>query len=800
MKRSNLLKHFIFDLYCYVRLIVWVFIFSSALPFNFTQSVGATSIPPTPFGPIAVSINITSSSNTFSKPAETMQLTVNASMSDGTTEDITSSEKGTEYQSDDPSVVTVDSEGFVTAVGVGKAKVVVNIGLISDEIEIEVLNPLNEDCIASVLNLQTTIKENGTFAFNHPMPNGVYRVRVVCERETGVEFGQSDYLTPTPNGETTVGPVIFGNVDLIPVSLQLTSTSTSLTPSITTAQLSVTGTLSDNTTVDLTGSATGTFYTSTNPGIATVSAEGLVTGVTSGTVFITARNEGVVATIQTQVQLSGDSDNDGLPDDFEIANSFNPGGENLSLLAGTTANASTFQLGSEPNRVLDGDVSTSWVAQNGDTSESGSPFIEVVLPSPQNVSQVRLVGNRGVGAFVDSILKGTVEAFDDADTSIFNSGEVTFPEPTRDLSVPMDLNGVKRIRITVTGELFHPALAEFQIISRSGEGLVLDKDLASDANLDFDGDELTNLAEFNAGTSIFLADTDGDFINDNLESGLGVNSLSADSDNDGLLDGLELNPIQDFDNDGVNNILDPDSDNDGLPDGVEVALFLDPLNTDSDGDALPDGSEDTEGDGLPNSEELLENTDPANSDTDKDGSLDGEEVVAGADGNITDPLMADSDNDGMLDGFENFYGLDPNDPADASLDPDNDNLTNLQEAAVASDPFSSDDGPPMVVQVIPADNATNILSDTPVEIHLSEPLSPGSVTANTVTIFANGLDISGTPTLSPDGLTLTTPINFPVFVSFYRVRVQGVRIINESGNTQIGHFESSYFTSADGGD
>ena len=51
---------------------------------------------------------------------------------------------------------------------------------------------------------------------------------------------------------------------------------------------------------------------------------------------------------------------------------------------------------------------------------------------------------------------------------------------------------------------------------------------------------------------------------------------------------------------------------------------------------------------------------------------------------------ADSDNDGMNDDYELLFGLDPMNPADAALNYDDDTLSNLQEAALATDPFCGD--------------------------------------------------------------------------------------------------------------
>jgi uncharacterized protein (DUF1800 family) len=61
----------------------------------------------------------------------------------------------------------------------------------------------------------------------------------------------------------------------------------------------------------------------------------------------------------------------------------------------------------------------------------------------------------------------------------------------------------------------------------------------SDASVDMDGDTLTNLNEFIAGTNPRLADTDGDGLEDQNE--IESDPLDKDSDDDGLLDGEETN-------------------------------------------------------------------------------------------------------------------------------------------------------------------------------------------------------------------------------------------------------------------
>ena len=90
-----------------------------------------------------------------------------------------------------------------------------------------------------------------------------------------------------------------------------------------------------------------------------------------------------------------------------------------------------------------------------------------------------------------------------------------------------------------------------------------------DANTDLDGDGLTQLQEYNLGTSPRVADTDGDGVDDGAEVARGTQPLRPDTDGDGLLDGEELRLGTDP--------LQADTDGDGLVDGVEIRYGTDPL-------------------------------------------------------------------------------------------------------------------------------------------------------------------------------------------------------------------------------
>jgi len=185
---------------------------------------------------------------------------------------------------------------------------------------------------------------------------------------------------------------------------------------------------------------------------------------------------------------------------------------------------------------------------------------------------------------------------------------------------------------------------------------------------DYDGDGLTNLGEYNAGTEPYYSDTDGDGMKDGFEVTYLLNPLLAsdagsDADSDGLSNlweyKLKLNPrltdsdsngisdaLEDNEQDGLANLTEltthstdpsqPDTDMDTLPDGWELANGFDPtVHNGTDGDATNDATADPDGDGLNNSQEADNETKAKNADSDGDGVDDGTEVGQGS--NPNDP-------------------------------------------------------------------------------------------------------------------------------------------------------------------
>ncbi|HLK48955.1 MAG TPA: Ig-like domain-containing protein [Bryobacteraceae bacterium] len=218
---------------------------------------------------------------------------------------------------------------------------------------------LNQNCIVSVLNRNVQVNADGTWVLpNVPAGYGPVRARATCVQNGITSSGESDFFTVAANGAQNLPAITLGAATPIPASLTLTAPPTPLTAAGQTLQLTVTATYPDNTTRDVSAAAAGTAYTSSNPAIATISAAGLLTAVSTGRVVIQATNEGASGIASFQVTLGGVSHN-GIPDSWALANGLNPLDPTLALedpdRDGLT-NLQEFQLGTNPtNPDTDGD-------------------------------------------------------------------------------------------------------------------------------------------------------------------------------------------------------------------------------------------------------------------------------------------------------------------------------------------------------------------------------------------------------------------------------------------------------------
>ena len=217
---------------------------------------------------------------------------------------------------------------------------------------------LDGNCVVSILNRSVQVGADGSWTLpDVPANLGSVRARATCIQNGATTFGQSDLFTIQPNLMNAIPNITLGNTTPIPTSLAITAPSTSLTSSGATTQLTVTASYNGSPNQDVTASTTGTQYTISNPAIATISPNGLVTAVGSGTAFIQAVNEGAQGLTNIQVILG--SSHGGIPDSWALANGLDPNDPTMPMQDpdhdGLT-NLQEFQNGTDPhNPDTDGD-------------------------------------------------------------------------------------------------------------------------------------------------------------------------------------------------------------------------------------------------------------------------------------------------------------------------------------------------------------------------------------------------------------------------------------------------------------
>ena len=239
---------------------------------------------------------------------------------------------------------------------------------------------------------------------------------------------------------------------------------------------------------------------------------------------------------------------------------------------------------------------------------------------------------------------------------------------------------------------------------------ILDTDYygGTDPSADADSDGYPNYVDTDfAG----FVDVNNDGVNDNFDAdGDGLaDHLDVDADNDGIPDAIEANggvapagystatgtitggvngvglptaavpgyTLNDFDGDGILDVLDLDSDNDGIVDLVEAG------GTDADGDGVVDGFTDANNDGIDDailaSPLTYPNTDGTglanflDIDSDGDGITDTREAQATT-GYIS-PLGIDTDGDGL----DNAFDLDNGGTAIVVMDFDGDSTPDYMD-------------------------------------------------------------------------------------------------------------------------
>ena len=164
---------------------------------------------------------------------------------------------------------------------------------------------LTENCTVSVLNRNIQVKADGTWVLpNIPANQGRIRARATCTLNGITRFGQSGLFTITQNGSVDVPPITLGTVTPIPQSLTISTPAPALSQAGANAQLTVLALYPDSTSANVTAGTSGTNYITNNPAIATISPDGLVQAITSGTALITAFNEGTSGSVSIRVGIA----------------------------------------------------------------------------------------------------------------------------------------------------------------------------------------------------------------------------------------------------------------------------------------------------------------------------------------------------------------------------------------------------------------------------------------------------------------------------------------------------------------
>lgn len=180
-------------------------------------------------------------------------------------------------------------------------------------------------CTVNLLNQSAFVRPDGSWTVpNVPSNMGRVRARVTCIQDGGTVSGSSDFFTVANNRMSAIPKVALGAGARTPVRTAVVAPTIQLTAAGATSQLTVTATYDDGSAADVTAATTGTTYATTNPRIATVGPDGLVTARASGRVIVSSLHEAILAAVAISVVTSGDADGDGIPDDLEIASGLDP--------------------------------------------------------------------------------------------------------------------------------------------------------------------------------------------------------------------------------------------------------------------------------------------------------------------------------------------------------------------------------------------------------------------------------------------------------------------------------------------
>ena len=704
--------------------------------------------------PVPIAVDVDATKTVLDAPGDTAGLTVTATFPDGNFRDVSGSELGTMFGSEDPTIVTVEDDGSLTAVSRGSTTIFANFRGVLGSVDISVEDPnaLDENCTVSVFNRTVQVNPNGTYAVpNVPAAQGLFRIRASCIFD-GVHFaGASPLVVPVPNGVTPIGQLELVEAPPIPVRIDIESTRVEFDMSGQTAQLTVRGTLPDGRVQDYTED--GAFFQASNPQIGTVSQVGLYSAVRAGTVVVTARVEGAVTTVFLRNIFGEDGDGDGLPDDYERSVGLDP--------------TNPDDAGEDPDN--DG------LDNRGEFEGGTDPFVQ---------------DTDGDGLFDgDEIGRGTNPLVADTDgDGLLDREEVTLG--SNPLVSDTDGDGLPDGTEVALG-------LDPQNEDSDGDGTV-------DADEDSDGDNLTNRDELVEFTNPGLRDTDGDGLDDGEEvvtgaDGFVTDPVNPDTDGDGMRDGCESGCLVDG---TCKTCLDPtdpadrdlDQDMDSLTNVQECLAGSDPCSADDvEGPKLTshlpeDGATDVD----TTTDIVLDFDEPVNASTVNNRTI----VLFQGTQRVTNVSYSRS-NDNRTVTIPN--NLQPGVEYSVFVTR---GLRDLDGNPAQEDSFRfttgapPDNTRPVVAVVRPVNGARQISTSKCVTVFFSEPIREETVTADSFTVSSSAGAVSGSITVDDSGTSATLCPDEPLAFNT-RYTVRALTAIQDLAGVGLSNFSSSFTTRID---